>query len=542
MFLAAAPLLACNAPAYDRFTSVGYGESAGTGDDSTSSSLSEGSTAGSSGFSDLPPSSTSTGGEGGTTGAPIAPPSIVGLELPLEVQAAGPMQVQVHARHTATAELTLDGAQTFPLVGDGDGDGDGVQVFSGVVPIHGSADQGPHVLTATARREDLQDSVSKRFTVTAPSAGVFAWERFGGAGSRTTRLAVTPGGEVYEAGAFEINGLARPAVRLREPLTGADLWAEGARVLDVREGAVADLDLAPDGRVWIAMNVLEGDTWIARIAAFSPEMDPLGLEQEKPYATVEGVASDSASGHLAVGFGTSLFGDKDLLTWRMTAAGAPILSGYPWDYAPSKDSEHSFDDFAFDVVIDRQTDEAWIVGGTQGEHEGIELNHELRGLLMHIDIDTLQDISPVFVVPPAGAVRQSVFYSVWLEPESVLVSGYQCDAKCLAQSVLATRYDFAGVPTWGYSSPPTTVAIGHGIASDSHGTVLIAAAIQEDMLLRGYLLGRTGASEAFAPVAFPGTGTSSAASVVVGPYDWPFTGGKVTKDGVVQGYVMHTHP
>jgi hypothetical protein len=46
----------------------------------------------------------------------------------------------------------------------------------------------------------------------------------------------------------------------------------------------------------------------------------------------------------------------------------------------------------------------------------------------------------------------------------------------------------------------------------------------------------------FAPVVFPGKGTSSATSVVVGPYDWPFVGGVVTVNNATQGYVMRMHP
>lgn len=35
---------------------------------------------------------------------------------------------------------------------------------------------------------------------------------------------------------------------------------------------------------------------------------------------------------------------------------------------------------------------------------------------------------------------------------------------------------------------------------------------------------------------------SSATSVVVGPYDWPFGGGNVTMGGEPQGYVLRLHP
>lgn len=408
------------------------------------------------------------------------------------------------------------------------------------MPITGS-DDGPHTLTATARRDDLEDSEERHFQVDTPAAGSLAWEKYGGVGTKTTRLAATPDGHVYEGGSFEINGLARPAIRLRDPFTGADVWKEGARVLDAREGSIAGVAVAPDGRVWVAMNVRDGNTWIARIVAFTADTEPTDAQLEKPGTTVTSIASDSAGGCFAVGFMVTPFGDSDVLIWRMTTTGQPIFSGQPWDSLPGGFLPHWFNDLAFDVVVDRLTDEAWIVGGSVGRYNINEQTVEARGLILHVDIDTFDLLSPVFIAPPAGNIRQSLFYGAWIEPESILVAGYQCDMMCLTQSVLATRYSFAGVPTWGYSSAPAKVAIGNSIASNTHGTVLIASSIKDGMTMHGYLLGRDGATEAFAPVAFPGKDTSNATSVVVGPYDWPFVGGNVTVDGALQGYVMHTH-
>lgn len=494
--------------------------------------------------SDLTSSGSTSGDDIGTdtTGsAPLPPPSIVTMDLPLKVSVAGPMQVYVYAENAATAELTLDDAHTFPLTNEGDIDGDGVDLFSGVVPIYGPPDNGPHTLTATARRDGLEDSLSRPFEVGTPPAGALGWEKYGGAASKTTRLATTPDGYVYEGGSFEINGLARPAIRFRDPVTGVNVWKEGARVLDAREGSIADVAVAPDGRVWVAMNVREGNTWIARIAAFTADMEPTEAELEKPGATVTAIDSDSAGGCLAVGFMVTPFGDADVLVWRMTAEGMPILSGYPWDNVPDGQLAHSFTDLAYDVVVDRLTDEAWIVGGSQGDHDINEPGLEFRGIALHVDIDTFDILSPVIVAPPVGNIKHSLFYGAWIEPESLLVTGYQCDMLCAQQSILATRYSFAGVPTWGYSSNPPAQAIGQSIASNTHGIILIAATIKDGMTWRGYLLGRTNVTEAFVPVAFPGKDPSNATSVVVGPYDWPFVAGNATFNGALQGYVMHTH-
>lgn len=246
-------------------------------------------------------------------------------------------------------------------------------------------------------------------------------------------------------------------------------------------------------------------------------------------------------GCIAVGFMVTAYGDTDALVWRMSGEGLPLLAGHPWDYAPDKIA-HKFDDLALDVAVRRLTDEAWLVGGSWGKHDKNMADLYVRGVVRHVNIDTLEELSPVIVVPPAGNAKQSLLHGAWAEAESVLVSGYQCELPCQIQSVLATRYSDEGVPTWGYTSPAASVAIGHSIASDTHGVVLIAASIKDGPTVRGRLLGRRSSEEAFAPVLFPGTGTSSATSVVVGPYDWPFVGGVVTVNNATQGFVMRMHP
>ena len=52
-----------------------------------------------------------------------------------------------------------------------------------------------------------------------------------------------------------IGGVPRPTIRKRSSVTGAELWPEGTITLDTREGAVVDVAVLPDGRMWVAMNV-----------------------------------------------------------------------------------------------------------------------------------------------------------------------------------------------------------------------------------------------------------------------------------------------
>ncbi|MCY1070599.1 hypothetical protein OV090_38010 [Nannocystis sp. RBIL2] len=519
----------------------------GTGDAGEQTSEATG-TSGGEGTSDASsegPAATSFGptsiGTDSMGDAPVEPPSIEGLIVPVKVTTAGPMQVSLHAKHALSAEVTLDGKATFFLENEGDADQDGTDLFSGVIPIYGSADNGPHSLVATVRRGGLKDELGRKFDVATPPAGALAWEKFGGAGTQDARLAVTSEGFVYEGGALTINGVAHPAIRLRDPITGNDVWPEGTRVIDAREGSIADIAVTQDGEVWVAMNVKDGNVWTARMALFTAEMAPKDAQLEKPGATIQAIDTTSAGGCFGAGFFTTIYGDADMLVWHVTAEGMPILSGYPWDYVPG-DGLEKFSDLAFDVVVDRLTDEAWIVGGSRGKHNLNEPASEIRAVILHVDIDTFEHLSPVLVRPPNGDIKQSTFHGAWLEPEGLLVTGYQCDMMCLGQSVIATRYNFASIPQWGFETLPNGISAGNAIASTTHGTVLIAATMKEGGTTHGFLFGREGTEQAFAPVVFPGAGSSSATSVVVGPYDWPFGGGNVTMGGVPQGYVLRLHP
>lgn len=493
------------------------------------------------GDEDTSTSAASSTGVASSTGEAIPPPMLLAVDLPPKVTAAGPVHVTVHAAHSATVRGVLDGLTQHEFADEGDEDGDGVFVFTTILPIFGTVDNGPHTLEVVAERDGLQDHASRPFSVDTPATGKLAWERFGGPGTRLAALAVSPAGDVFEGGALLLGETERPSVRSRDPLTGNDLWPGGAITVDLREGAVADLAFTAEGNLWVAMNVREADIWRARIVLLGPDMQPTGIElPEKPYANVTAIDDDGDGGCVAVGFATTLQGDTDILLWRMTGDGVPILSGQPWDLLPDgSDEPHSFSDFAFDVVTDPATDEAWIVGGSHGPHV-LAMKH-VRGIVLHVDLDTLELLGPPFVAPPSGDMIQSIFNGAALDPAGILVTGYECDTTCGTQQLLARRYDAGGQASWSHIGKPFSVAFGAGIARTTYGTILIAANNKEATTMRGSLLGHDEVDKLFEPLPFPGKGTSTAKSVVVGPYDWTFAGGTATVAGAPQSYVMRVH-
>lgn len=474
-------------------------------------------------------------------GEDARPPVIHEVDLPLKVMAAGPVHVAVLAEATAVRGW-LDGSETFLFKHDGDEDGDGIAAFSAEIPFFGYEDNGLHELEVVAERDNLFDHRTRWFEGAAPVPGVVAWDEFGGPGTRTTRLAVDPAeGFVFEGGGFEIGGIERPAVRKRDPVTGADMFPGGWTTLDNRQGYVADLAVAPEGRLWVAMNVKENNIWRARLALLEPDLLPTGIELEKPNVTVTAIDSDGEGGCFGGGFASTPFGDVDVMMFRIAGDGTPIASGHPWDYLSPTEPPQTFLDVAFDVVADPQAGEVWIVGMSQGKHIPMKPDIMTRGMIVRVDLDTLEVLDPVIIAPELGNMTDSTFYGGALDPNGILVVGTECTMKCATQRVAAYRYGPGGGGTVVYSGKTVAVARGSGIARNTHGTILIAASVKDGPTLRGSLLGLRDGMETFGPLAFPGVGASSADDVKVGPYDWAFGAGYVTTNGVQQAYLVRPH-
>jgi len=144
--------------------------------------------------------------------------------------------------------VTLDGADAGELIAAGGG------MFTGALPVHGAIDNGTHAIEVIATLGPYEDREPGAYHVSTPAPGTEAWSQAGPAASRTNRVAVTPAGDLIEVGQTVIGGVPRPTIRKRSGVTGAALWPEPTITLDTREGAVVDVAVLPDGRMWVAMN------------------------------------------------------------------------------------------------------------------------------------------------------------------------------------------------------------------------------------------------------------------------------------------------
>lgn len=507
---------------------TGIGETAGTSDEASAGD--------SSGESQVSGGAGETGSSSGEE--PALPPEIVEIEVPAKVSVAGPVAFTATTVHAMTARARLDGVDVGGLKDEGGG------VFSGVLAIYGSVDNGEHVLEVVAESGELSDQKSVGFTVSTPAPGTAAWTMAGPTGSRTRQISVTPEGDVIEVGTRTIAGVARPAIRKRDGVTGVELWPEGTIVLDEREGEAVDVAVAPDGRLWVAMNVREApNKWRPRIVRLDAAGHWEGVEVPAAAGqTVRGIDNDGTGGCFAVGFASTGFGDTDVAVWRMTGEAVPVLSAKAWDYVPVDQLAHTFTDVATDVVV--RDGVAWVVGFSIGDHDAKD-QIPARGVIVRMDVDAGNVLGPAIVAPKSDPWTQSMFLGGAGHPDGVLVTGNACNTACDTQRVESAVYTAQGARFWFRPEKPSTVAYGSAVARSSHGTVVVAATIREGTALRGYLLGRSdinNLTEIFNAAFPPSKEPSEAMGAAVGPYDRVYGGGYRTFGGVAEAWAVHMHP
>jgi hypothetical protein len=348
-------------------------------------------------------------------------------------------------------------------------------------------------------------------------------------GSRTNRVAVTPEGDLIEVGQTEIGGVPRPTIRKRSSLTGAELWPEKTITLDTREGAVVDVAVLPDGRMWVAMNVREPmqdpRPRIALLDADGHATDDRGPRHVRPRGPWD--RGGRGRGCFAVGV-AGVQGDWDIAYWRITQRGradARRRVRLPaWTALP-----HKFRDLANDVLIDG--DVAWIVGLSHGKHDE-DVNRIGRGVLVPMDLHT----GEVARARDRRAERWA------MDAERVFRRALHPDGR--ARDRLRLRRDLLR------PVPDRDLALhrrrASAVARDGGserrpglrqrrrprqpGARARAGAVTQNGKLRGYVFGRAGGQQRLTVIEhwYPGAGPSEALGIVRDSFDRIFPAGYLT--------------
>jgi len=506
------------------------GSTSDAGDETTAADT----TAGSSGAGGV--DSTGETGAASSTAGEVLLPEVVAIELPAVVHAAGPVPIAVQS-NAASVRVKLDGVDVGELVDAGD------ELFVGALAVKGAVDNGTRQVEVIATLGEHEAREEASFEVKVPEAGKPAWAMPGPLGSRSNRIALTPEGDVIEAGLSIGADLPRPSIRKRSGLDGTDLW--GTKVLlSTLEGHVADVAIAPDGGIWVAMNVKEvGQKWRPRILLLNPDGSSTGVDRPGALgSTLRAIAADEEGGCFAVGFVVVEGGDLDVVYQGVSAAHQGTVTD-TWDYRPLKAPAHSFADVGMDVAIDG--DVAWVAGLSVGKHDGN--NTHTRGMIVAIDIHTGAVVGPVVIAPTAGTWEHSMFLGLALDPEGVVVTGAGCQNACGGvQRIETSRYTLAGVRTWHQPEVPAEGAYGSDVVVDSQGRAIIAGASQQDGVLRGQALARTIGKIELWPLWAHWFPFSKEASEALGAardeYDRIFIGGYVTVGGSPQTWLVQISP
>lgn len=491
--------------------------------------------------------SSETGGAGttGETGAASSTgddgeallPEVVAIELPEQVSAPGPVPLAVWAKNTLSVRVKQDGVDVGELAGAG---GD---MFVGELAVKGAGDNGTHHVEVIATRGEYEDRDEATYEVQVPEAGTTAWAMPGPLGSRTNRVVLTPEGDAIEAGFLVGTGVARPSLRKRSGFDGSELWPEKTIVLSELEGHVADVAVAPDGGLWVAMNVKEASQkWRPHVLLLTPQGHPAGVDYpgELGY-TVRAVAADAEGGCFAVGYAAVEGGDLDVARWRINAMHQSTIAD-TWGYEPLGSLPHSFWDAGMDVVI--AGDVAWVGGLSSGKHDDKKMH--TRGMIVPMNLHT-GVVGSVIIVPASGSWEHSVLYGIALDLEGdpgVVVTGAGCQGFCGAgmQRIETSRYTFAGVRTWHQLEVPAEGAYGSDVVVDSQGRAIVVGASKQGGVLRGRAFARTIGAAELKPLWelwFPvSKEDSEALGAARDQYDRIFVGGYTTAGGSPQARLM----
>ncbi|PCC67996.1 hypothetical protein SAMN02745121_04661 [Nannocystis exedens] len=407
----------------------------------------------------------STGETGSTTAdAPLAPPAIVENILgPDPLEQPGPVVAQIGTAYAEGVRMQIDGGPAIELGPAGD------DQFQGEIAVHTALDNGPHLATFVAWRDELEsEPLEIPFTVALPPPGSeLFWEGDNAIGKGTVvALAVTPKPELIELGTYYPQGQARCYLRRRD-LDGT--WGAGD-LFEVKPGLPCSaIDLAVDdqGALHVLVDKLEDGElrwWLGKFDAWAGDPTNVGSGVVGDVARALALADD----RLAV-CGTKPDGKLATAAVWLFIAGEPGKN-LTYDYVPDTDPPVliGFNEAPNDCGF--VNEHLLVTGELRGWHDKDTIR--VRQFLLDIHAS---DESPVWRVAPPDSGSQSGGRVLAVDAGGrAMTGGYFCGDPCEHTSELRMFSD-SGSQVWQRSLDPL-LADPRALAWHPAGYVVFVAA------------------------------------------------------------------
>lgn len=358
--------------------------------------------------------------------AELEPPKIVGVTLmPNALMSAGLVTVEVAVKDASAVTMVVDGGEPVALTPVED---DGA-LFTGEIIVFGESWNGEHDVVAVATRDDeASEPWPEKFSVMAPAAGSEAWlEKSPLVPSYGNAVDVDDQGDVLELFTSPTPNGQECYVRRRN-FKGESVWIGNARWIAQGEDCVGeDVKFAPDGTIWVLVNVYENGFGRWQLWHLDDDGMPLGQTPQVGSLTHMGHGLDvNADGDVLL-CGTAPATQDDDDAWvRFQPLGDGSWT-MPWDYIspnfPEK-WEHKFSERAEDCAF--VEDRIVVVGEAWGAHELNINKSQNRGFVVEFGLAAAKLAE---VMNPSDLAWHSAHYAV--APDGLggyVAAGYNCAA------------------------------------------------------------------------------------------------------------------
>ncbi|MBZ5714888.1 hypothetical protein [Nannocystis pusilla] len=369
------------------------------------------------------PTAGETASSSATEPGEALPPTISDMKVaPKLLESAGLITVEVEVEHADVVTITVDGGEPVALASVSD------TLFTGDIAVFGESWNGDHVVEAIAARDaETSEPRTDTFTVVAPAAGGELWlKKSPLVPSYGNAVDVDDQGDVLELFTHATPQGQECFLRRRDD-KGVPVWIGDSRWIAQGSDCVGeDVRFAPDGTIWVLVNVYENGFGRWQLWHLDDEGLPLGQTPEDGSLTHLGRGLDvnDAGDVLLCGTWPATQADDDAWVRLQRAVGEPWT--VPWDYRSpfEPDKEHQFSERTRDCAF--VEDRIVVVGEAWGAHQQGNQEGQNRGFSVEFSFSAM---TLAEVVNPGTPAWHSGHLAVAAdELGGYVTAGYNCGA------------------------------------------------------------------------------------------------------------------